>query len=62
MDAYRWADTRDMGADGLTKGSIARDALRALMRGEVVFQHESRVFAGKGIEHRSAANPFNLRL
>ena len=29
-----WIDTRDRGADGLTKGAVLRDALRCVARGE----------------------------
>ena len=35
-----WIDTRDMGADGLTKGAVSRDALHAFMRGLMHLQHE----------------------
>ena len=35
-----WIDTRDMGADGLTKGAVSREALHAYMRGLMHLQHE----------------------
>ena len=35
----RWCDTRDMTADGHTKGSIPRDGLLAVMRGLYGFTH-----------------------
>ena len=34
-----WTDTRDMYADGLTKGVIKRDALRELMKGIMKLRH-----------------------
>ena len=34
-----WLDTRDMGADGLTKGSVSRDALHQLMAGTMHSLH-----------------------
>ena len=36
-----WLDTRDMGADGLTKGAVSREALQELMRGAMVVRHPS---------------------
>ena len=35
-----WIDTRDMTADGLTKGSVDRNTLHALMDGVQELQHE----------------------
>ena len=35
-----WIDTRDMGADGLTKGAVSREALHAYMRGLMHLQQE----------------------
>ena len=34
LQAIVWADTRDMEADGLTKGSVGRGALHMLMKGK----------------------------
>ena len=34
-----WQDTRDMLADGLTKGSVERDALHAAMEVQVIIHH-----------------------
>eukprot|EP00971_Amphidinium_carterae_P240500 4774481-Amphidinium_carterae.1 len=36
-----WTDTRDMAADGMTKGTIPRDAIVKAMIGEFVFNHET---------------------
>ena len=36
-----WTDTRDMLADGLTKGSVDRDALHSAMTGSAVVSHQS---------------------
>ena len=35
-----WTDTRDMFGDGLTKGSVARDALIAIMSGKLEVRHK----------------------
>ena len=42
LEALVWLDTRDMVADGLTKGSIDRDALHACMNGTLLFQHSAQ--------------------
>ena len=38
----RWVDTRDMYADGLTKGSVRRDRLRELATGRMTRAHETK--------------------
>ena len=38
----RWVDTRDMYADGLTKGSVRRDRLRELATGRMSRAHETK--------------------
>ena len=38
----RWVDTRDMYADGLTKGSVRRDRLRELATGKFSRAHETK--------------------
>ena len=40
LDSLIWTDTRDMTADGHTKGSIKRTALHQLMDGKLVILHE----------------------
>ena len=37
-----WVDTRDMCADGLTKGSIQRDALHDLMSGKLTLERGTK--------------------
>ena len=39
ISSYNWTDTRDMVADGLTKGSVDRSALSAVMDGSYSLQH-----------------------
>ena len=39
-----WTDTRDMYADGLTKGVIKRDALYELMKGKLIPKHSVAVW------------------
>ena len=48
LRAIAWVDTRDMHADGCTKGSIDRDALRAIMDGKVSMDQEGKIFTPKG--------------
>ena len=42
LEAMVWLDTRDMVADGLTKGSVDRDALHACMNGIWLLQHSAQ--------------------
>ena len=42
LEALVWLDTRDMVADGLTKGSVDRDALHACMNGIWLLQHSAQ--------------------
>ena len=37
-----WVDTRDMCADGLTKGSVQRDALHDLMSGRLTLERGTK--------------------
>ena len=47
LSALLWIDTRDMFADGLTKGAIDREDLHAIMRGDLVFKHEYKQWQSK---------------
>ena len=40
VHSVHWCDTRDMSADGHTKGSIDRELLIALMAGKQSYAHE----------------------
>ena len=42
-----WIDTRDMVADGLTKGAVDRNTLHALMDGVQTLQHEYEQWKSK---------------
>ena len=42
-----WIDTRDMGADGLTKGSVARALLHTYMSGIMTLDHPSEAWSTK---------------
>lgn len=44
LHSLAWIDTRDMTADGLTKGSVERALLHDLMSGEVKFEHEMKLW------------------
>ena len=42
--SYNWTDTRDMVADGLTKGSADRTALAAIMDGSYKLNHSAHAY------------------
>ena len=44
LDALIWIDTRDMVADGLTKGAVERAAIHACMNGKWDVIHEAKVW------------------
>ncbi len=48
LNDLQWADTRDMSADGHTKGSIDRKVISDLMNGLFKFQHCTKEFSLKG--------------
>jgi hypothetical protein len=45
IEAIQWCDTRDMTADGHTKGSIERNLLLDLMIGKQKYQHEVKRYS-----------------
>ena len=47
LNALVWTDTRNMLADGLTKGNLDRADLRRAMAGEYQSQHEIKTFSSK---------------
>jgi hypothetical protein len=54
VDSVQWCDTRDMTADGHTKGSIDRAGLIAVMSGRQSYKHDTkryRPFRGGKAEH-----------
>ena len=51
-----WFDTRDMGADGMTKGSVDRKAITSIMSGSNLQEHPFRVWRPSA----SASNPSYL--
>ena len=40
IHSIHWIDTRDMHADGLTKGAVSRDLLHEVMDGPCIFRHD----------------------
>ena len=44
IQAIQWCDTRDMTADGHTKGTIDRELLLQLMRGIQIYKHEVKSY------------------
>lgn len=48
LSALGWVDTRDMHADGLTKGSVDRKGLHDVMKGIVLQNHEAKIYIPKG--------------
>jgi hypothetical protein len=47
LTVLSWIDTRDMIADGLTKGSVDRQALHTLMDGVISYSHEPKCWSSK---------------
>ena len=45
VHSVQWCDTRDMTADGHTKGSIDRDLLLQVMSGSQTFKCELKTYA-----------------
>ena len=52
LSALWWIDTRDMHADGLTKGSVDRKALQDFMRGQCALKHELKEWRPKMLARR----------
>ena len=44
LKAISWTDTRDMAADGLTKGTVDRAALHEIMSGFMTYKHEHKIW------------------
>ena len=44
LEALIWIDTRDMIADGMTKGAVDREAIRQCLKGIWQLQHAARVW------------------
>ena len=51
-----WVDTRDMVADGLTKGAVHRDALHSLLDGNLEFKHENSCWQSKAASSGSGGD------
>eukprot|EP00974_Lingulodinium_polyedra_P096916 9393432-Lingulodinium_polyedra.AAC.1 len=47
LQAIRWCDTRDMTADGRTKGCIYRKLLLEVMTGNMRYEHPVKDFRPK---------------
>ena len=45
VHGIQWCDTRDMTADGHTKGSIDRDLILQAMAGQQTFKHEVKRYS-----------------
>ena len=55
-----WFDTRDMSADGLTKGAVERTAIHSIMDGTMKVNHEPKVWTSrKGGRNIPEALPSN---
>ena len=49
LQSLVWLDTRDMGADGLTKGAVLRTQLHMLMNGYMKIEHPCESWQSKSI-------------
>ena len=47
LRGIEWWDTRDMTADGLTKGSVDRAILMSLMHGLLKISHDNKAWSSK---------------
>ena len=45
VEAIQWCDTRDMTADGHTKGCIERDLLLEVMSGHEAYKHDVKRYS-----------------
>ena len=45
---FHWTDSRDMLADGLAKGNVTRDLLRATMQGKWIIRYKPLRFPENG--------------
>ena len=52
LAAIVWLDTRDMWADGLTKGAVQRDVLLRLSDGLCTMMHEPKIWRPKVLSIR----------
>ena len=57
VHSVQWCDTRDMTADGHTKGSIDRDLLLQVMSGYQAFKHELKTYAPFRAGSKSSQEP-----
>ena len=57
IDLMQWCDTRDMTADGHTKGSIDRKLLLEAMSGRQEYRHEVKTYA----PYRPSQSPGDAR-
>ena len=54
MDALNWSDTRDMTADGHTKGCIDRSALHEVASGVLKSTYEGKILSPRVIMKETA--------
>ena len=53
LHALAWTDTRDMLADGMTKGAVERDAIHDVMDGTIKVAHAMKIWRPKHLLQRS---------
>ena len=59
LRSYTWVDTRDMVADGLTKGTIDRTAIAAIMDGSYAIKHEAHEYIEPSAKPSSSSSNDN---
>jgi len=57
IETIQWCDTRDMTADGHTKGSIDRQLLLEVMSGKQQYRHEVKRYSPHRVERRNTHTP-----
>ena len=60
LSALWWIDTRDMHSDGLTKGTVDRQAIQDIMNGDVRYRHEVKSWKPRIIGGLSESPPIAI--
>ena len=56
VHSVQWCDTRDMTADGHTKGSIDRELLLQVMSGQQSFKHDLKKFVPHRLSEKDSGD------
>jgi hypothetical protein len=56
LSSLIWLDTRDLTADGLTKGAVPREALHVMQDGHMHISHECCAWVSKGVSQFNSSS------